>query len=51
VLSFDDADESEKLIEVKTTGLWKYHAFLVTATEVRCSEDVPDQFYLFRIFN
>jgi hypothetical protein len=51
VLSFDDADDSEKLIEVKATGLGKFHPFYVTANEVRCSEDVPDKFHLFRVFD
>ncbi len=51
VLSFDDADDGKRLIEVKTTALGKYHPFYVTATEVRCSEDVPDQFQLFRVFD
>jgi Protein NO VEIN, C-terminal len=51
VLSFDEADESERLIEVKTTGLGKYFPFFVTATEVNCSEDVPDRFHLYRVFD
>jgi hypothetical protein len=51
VLSFDDADESERLIEVKTTGLGKFFPFYVTANEVRCSEDMADQFQLFRVFD
>jgi uncharacterized protein DUF3883 len=51
VLSFDAADESERLIEVKTTGLGKYFPFYVTATEVRCSEDVAERFHLFRVFD
>ena len=51
MLSFDDADGSEKLIEVKTTGLGKFFPFYVTATEVRCSEDVADQYHLFRVFD
>jgi hypothetical protein len=51
VLSFDDQDESEKLIEVKTTGLGKFFPFYVTGNEVRCSEDMPDQFHLFRVFD
>ena len=50
VLSFDDQDESEKLVEVKTTGLGKFFPFYVTGDEVRCSEDVADQFHLFRVF-
>src|SRR5262249_46648469 len=51
VLSFDDLDESEKLIEVKTTGLGKFFPFYVTCNEVRCSEDMAEQFHLFRVFD
>lgn len=51
VLSFDDQDESEKLIEVKTTGLGKFFPFYVTSNEVRCSEDMAEQFHLFRVFD
>src|SRR5206468_2320276 len=35
VLSFDENDDSERYIEVKTTGLGKHFPFYVTATEVR----------------
>jgi len=51
VLSFDEQDESERLIEVKTTGLGKFFPFYVTINELNCSEDVADQFHLYRIFN
>ena len=51
VLSFDELDESEKLIEVKTTGLGKFFPFYVTGNEVRCSEDMAGQFHLFRVFD
>jgi hypothetical protein len=51
VLSFDAADDSEKLVEVKTTGLGKFFPFYVTANEVRCSEDQPEKFHLFRVFD
>jgi hypothetical protein len=51
VLSFDGADGSEWWIEVKTTGLGKYFPFVVTANEVRCSEDLPEQFHLYRVFD
>jgi hypothetical protein len=51
VLSFDDQDESEKLIEVKTIGLGKFFPFYVTGNEVRCSEDMADKFHLFRVFD
>jgi hypothetical protein len=51
VLSFDEQTDSEKWLEVKTTGLGKYHPFLVTDLEVRCSESKPEYFTLFRIFD
>jgi hypothetical protein len=51
VLSFDEADDSEWLIEVKTTGQGKHFPFYVTATEVHCSEDCPSQFRLYRVFD
>ncbi len=51
MLSFDEADDTERLVEVKTTGLGKFHPFLVTANEVRCSEDVPEKFRLYRVFD
>jgi len=51
ILSFDDADDSERMLEVKATGLGKFFPFYVTANELRCSEDIPDQFHLFRVFD
>jgi hypothetical protein len=51
VLSFDEGDGSERLLEVKTTGLGKFFPFYVTANEVRCSEDMPTQYHLYRAFN
>src|SRR5439155_2234416 len=51
VLSFDGADDSERFLEVKTTGLGKHFPFYVTANEVRCSEDCPDRFRLYRVFD
>ncbi len=51
VLSFDELDDSERLIEVKTTGLGKYFPFYVTSNELRCSEDVEQQFHLYRVFD
>src|SRR5207249_2958499 len=50
VLSFDE-DGSERFVEVKTTGQAKSFPFSVTATEVRCSEDVPEKFRLYRVFD
>ena len=46
-----DGDGTERLIEVKTTGLGKYFPFNVTANEVRCSQVRADQYHLYRIFN
>jgi hypothetical protein len=51
VLSFDESSGAERLVEVKTTGLGKAFPFYVTATEVRCSEDMPDRFHLYRVFD
>ena len=51
VLSFDENDDDEQFIEVKTTGLGKHFPFYVTANEVRCSEDCPDRFRLYRVFD
>jgi len=51
VLSFDESDQAERLIEVKTAGLGKFFPFYVSATEVRCSEDVPGQYHLYRVFD
>ena len=51
ILSHDEIDDSEQMLEVKTTGLGKLSPFYVTSNEVRCSEDIPSQFKLFRVFN
>jgi hypothetical protein len=51
VLSFNEADESERFIEVKTTGLGKHFPFYVTVNEVRCSDDCPERFHLYRVFD
>jgi hypothetical protein len=51
VLSFDESDDSERYIEVKTTGLGQHFPFYVTATEVRCSEDCLERFRLYRVFD
>jgi len=50
VSSFN-SDGSRRVIEVKTTGLGKYFPFNITANEVRCSEALPDEFQLYRVFN
>ena len=51
ILSFDETDDSERMLEVKATGLGKFFPFYVTANELRCSADIPDQFQLFRVFD
>jgi hypothetical protein len=51
VLSFDERDGTERFVEVKTTGQGKHFPFYVTATEVRCSEDCPYRFRLYRVFD
>lgn len=51
VRSFDEQDDSEKLVEVKTTGNGKFFPFYVTRNEVRCSEDMTEKFHLFRVFD
>jgi hypothetical protein len=50
VLSFDEVDESERWIEVKTTTMGKYFPFFVTSNEVRCSEAMAKQYHLYRLF-
>lgn len=49
IASFN-ADESPRLIEVKTTGLGKYFPFLVTRNEERTSREERDSFWLYRVF-
>lgn len=44
-------DGHTRLIEVKTTGLAKWHPFTVTGNEVRCSQVRPEEFHLYRVFN
>lgn len=51
IISFDEADDSERMLEVKATGLGKFFPFYVTSNEVRCSEDIPKQYHLFRVFD
>jgi Domain of unknown function (DUF3883) len=51
ILSFSDADDCERYLEVKTTGMGKYFPFIVTGNELRCSEDMTDSFELYRVFD
>lgn len=49
VRSFE-ADATPRLIEVKTTGLAKYHPFYVSPNEVAVSESQAERYYLYRVF-
>ncbi|WP_417398213.1 DUF3883 domain-containing protein [Gimesia chilikensis] len=51
ILSFDERTESERMPEVKSTGLGKCFPFFLTQNELLCSEDIPDQFHLYRVFD
>jgi hypothetical protein len=51
ILSFHERDGPELFVEVKTTGQGKYFPFYVTATELACSQDRPEQFRLYRVFD
>lgn len=51
IISFDDADDSERMIEVKTTALGKFFPFYLSRNEVLCSEDLSNQYHLFRVFD
>lgn len=51
IISFDETDDSERMLEVKATGLGKFFPFYVSSNEVRCSEDIPQQYHLFRVFD
>jgi len=51
LLSYNEIDDSEKWIEVKTTGLGKFFPFYVTDNEVRCSEAEPGKYHLYRVFD
>ena len=43
-------DESNRLIEVKTTGLTKYHPFYVSPNEVAVSAREAEKYHLYRVF-
>ena len=51
ILSFDDADDSGRMLEVEAIGLGKFFPIYVTANEVRCSDGIADQYHLFRAFD
>lgn len=45
-----ERDGGRRLIEVKTTGLGKYFPFAVTRNELACSQRVPEQYRLYRVY-
>lgn len=49
ILSFDDG--GEKFIEVKTTKMGKEAPFYFTRNELKFSEEYPDRYNLYRVFN
>jgi hypothetical protein len=52
ILSFDEKmDDAERFLEVKATPHGLGFPFYVSANEVRCSEDVPGKFRLYRVFD
>jgi hypothetical protein len=44
-------DETHRLIEVKTTGLGKYHSFYVSPNEVGVSRREAERYHLYRVFS
>jgi hypothetical protein len=45
-----NADATPRLVEVKTTGLAKYHPFYVSPNEVAVSESESEHYCLYRVF-
>jgi hypothetical protein len=50
ITSFE-RDGGARLIEVKTTGLGKYFPFALTQNELACSQRIPEQFKLYRLYD
>jgi hypothetical protein len=50
ILSFNPANGTEKRIEVKTTRGAATSPFYLTGREVRCSEEHPGSYYLYRVY-
>lgn len=51
ILSFNEDDESERLIEVKTTNLGPAQAFPVSSNEVEKSANESGSYFLYRVYN
>lgn len=50
ILSFEESGE-ERLIEVKTTTFGPHTPLFVTRNEVAVSEERPDEYYIYRLFD
>jgi len=50
ILSFEESGE-ERLIEVKTTTFGPYTPLFVSRNEVDVSEERPDEYYIYRLFD
>lgn len=50
ILSYDK-DGKEKYIEVKTTTGKEMESIFITANELKMSEDFPEQYYLYRVYD
>jgi hypothetical protein len=50
IRSFNAETERELFIEVKTTNSGKYQPFMISDNEVAFSEEYPDQYSLYRVF-
>jgi hypothetical protein len=50
VRSFNAQSDAELFIEVKTTNSGKYQPFIISDNEVAFSEERPDQYALYRVF-
>lgn len=50
ITSFE-RDGAARLIEVKTTGLGKYFPFALTQNELACSQRIPEQYKLYRVYD
>jgi len=50
IRSFNHLTEAERFIEVKTTNSGQYQPFLITDNELAFSEQHPDRYSLYRVF-
>lgn len=50
IRSFDETQDQERFIEVKTTHSGKYQPFMISENEVAFSVEHPDQYALYRVY-